>query len=62
MEDEGVEAGPLLGYIDLENGLLVERIGRQTVDGLRGDGHKIASPQEFRRMVDILSDGGQHSL
>ena len=56
MDDEGVVLRTALGLENLMNRSLVQRVGAQTVNRLRGDGYQSSLPQNIRRRRDLILD------
>jgi hypothetical protein len=53
MRDQGVEMWPVFGGKDFEDGILLECMGCQPIDGLGGDSYQLACPQQTCCMVNI---------
>ena len=53
VQDQGVILRTALGFKNFGNGLFIQTVGTQTVDGFRGNGHQLAAANHFRS-----NDGG----
>ncbi len=52
MDDEGIEARPALGRVDLGDGLVLRRVGAEPIDGLGRKGDELAFDQSLGGMGD----------
>jgi hypothetical protein len=59
VDDQGIISGALFGEEDLSDGVLVEGIGSQAVDGLGGKSDEPSGADDGRGAGDMLFGGGE---
>lgn len=52
MNDERVKRGPLFRFENLRDGRGIKRIGREAVNGLRGQGDDFSTAKQAHRLLD----------
>ncbi len=62
VDDERVVGGPVLGREDMRDGVGVEGVGAEAVDGLGGEGHEVACPEVGGGFLRRGGQEGAHSF